>query len=100
MTEGVYIRISILICSHIYEVLTHKHCMCFSHCWEALADAYLAKGSYTSSLKCYTICLELSDQTIYPSLQIANIKKVRLKMYVLIVRIKNVLIVSSKPACC
>lgn len=45
-------------------------------CWEALADAYLARGSYTSALKCYNICLELSDQKIYPSLQIANIKKV------------------------
>lgn len=52
----------------------------YSHCWEALADAYLAKGSFTSALKCYTICLELSDQKIYPSLQIANIKKVRFEI--------------------
>nr|CAI5830097.1 unnamed protein product [Callosobruchus analis] len=46
------------------------------HCWEALADAYFARGSYTSALKCYQKSLELTTTALYPSLQIANIKKI------------------------
>lgn len=47
-----------------------------SHCWEALADGYLAKGAFTSALKCYEKALELSEHALYPTLQTAFIKKV------------------------
>ncbi|KAG5897490.1 hypothetical protein JTB14_031114 [Gonioctena quinquepunctata] len=43
--------------------------------WQALGDAYFVRGSYTSALKCYQKSLELSNNALYPSLQIANIKK-------------------------
>ncbi|XP_018572028.1 tetratricopeptide repeat protein 37, partial [Anoplophora glabripennis] len=46
------------------------------HCWEALADAYLIRGSYTSAQKCYEKSLELVDNILYPLFQIANIKKI------------------------
>ncbi|CAH0550739.1 unnamed protein product [Brassicogethes aeneus] len=46
------------------------------HCWEALADSYFARGSYTSALKCYQKASELSEDTFYPSLQIATIKQI------------------------
>ncbi|CAH1994676.1 unnamed protein product [Acanthoscelides obtectus] len=46
------------------------------HYWEALADAYFARGSYTSALKCYQRSLEITPKALYPSLQIANIKKI------------------------
>ncbi|XP_045477416.1 tetratricopeptide repeat protein 37 [Harmonia axyridis] len=45
------------------------------HCWEALADAYLYKGAYTSALKAYERVLEISVDALYPALQIALIKK-------------------------
>ncbi|CAH1115105.1 unnamed protein product [Psylliodes chrysocephalus] len=43
--------------------------------WQCLADAYFARGSYTSALKCYEKSLEFTENTLYPSLQKANIKK-------------------------
>lgn len=47
-----------------------------SHYWEALADAYIARGAFNSALKCYQKAMELEDNALYPLLQIANIKKV------------------------
>ncbi|CAH1156223.1 unnamed protein product [Phaedon cochleariae] len=46
-----------------------------THCWQSLADAYFARGSFTSALKCYEKSLELATNSLYSSLQIANIKK-------------------------
>ncbi|KAK9891016.1 hypothetical protein WA026_013349 [Henosepilachna vigintioctopunctata] len=46
-----------------------------AHCWEALADAYLSRGGYVSAQKAYERVLEISDDALYPSLQIATIKK-------------------------
>ncbi|XP_056637029.1 tetratricopeptide repeat protein 37 [Diorhabda sublineata] len=43
--------------------------------WQCLADAYYSRGSYTSALKCYTKSLDYTENILYPSLQIANIKK-------------------------
>ena len=48
----------------------------FSFCWESLADAYMARGSYTSSLKSYQKSLSLNSNSIYSQFQIANIKLV------------------------
>jgi hypothetical protein len=48
----------------------------FRHCWESLADAYLAKGAYTSALKCYEKTSSLSQEALYPLLQMAHIKQV------------------------
>ncbi|CAG9862355.1 unnamed protein product [Phyllotreta striolata] len=42
--------------------------------WQCLADAYFARGSYISALKCYEKSTEYTENTLYPSLQIANIK--------------------------
>ncbi|RZC41781.1 tetratricopeptide repeat protein 37, partial [Asbolus verrucosus] len=47
-----------------------------THCWESLADAYLAKGAYTSALKCYEKASDLSKAALYPLLQMANIKQI------------------------
>jgi superkiller protein 3 len=47
-----------------------------THCWESLADAYLAKGAYTSALKCYEKTSSLSQEALYPLLQMAHIKQV------------------------
>ncbi|XP_023026959.2 tetratricopeptide repeat protein 37 [Leptinotarsa decemlineata] len=44
-------------------------------CWQTLGDAYFARGSYTSALKCYQKAVEFTSNPLYPSLQIANIKK-------------------------
>lgn len=49
---------------------------CFSHCWESLADAYLARGAHTSALKSYQRALDLSPGAVYPMIQLANIKVV------------------------
>lgn len=47
-----------------------------SHCWESLADAYLARGAYTAALKCYQKTAELVPHSLYPLLQIATIRRV------------------------
>ncbi|KAJ3638165.1 hypothetical protein MTP99_001570 [Tenebrio molitor] len=47
-----------------------------THCWESLADAYLAKGAYTSALKCYEKTSSLSQEALYPLLQMAHIKQI------------------------
>lgn len=49
-----------------------------SHCWESLADAYWARGAHTSALKSYQRALELSPGSLYPMIQLANIKLVRI----------------------
>uniref|UniRef100_A0A6P7G2Q1 Tetratricopeptide repeat protein 37 n=1 Tax=Diabrotica virgifera virgifera TaxID=50390 RepID=A0A6P7G2Q1_DIAVI len=46
-----------------------------TNCWQCLADAYFARGSYVSALRCYEKSLEYTENTLYPCLQIANIKK-------------------------
>jgi superkiller protein 3 len=45
-----------------------------AECWEALADAYFARGSYNSSLKVFEKSVELNSQNTYAKLQIAKIK--------------------------
>ncbi|KAK0096871.1 hypothetical protein PV326_004037 [Microctonus aethiopoides] len=47
-----------------------------NHCWESLADAYWARGAHTSALKSYQRALELSPGSLYPMIQLANIKLV------------------------
>lgn len=42
--------------------------------WEGLADAYMKRGSYNSALKVYQKICELSNNNIYPRLQVANIR--------------------------
>ncbi|KAG8237943.1 hypothetical protein J437_LFUL017317 [Ladona fulva] len=44
------------------------------HCWESLADAYLARGSFLTALKSYQRVTELDSSAVYPSFQIASIK--------------------------
>ncbi|XP_050293501.1 tetratricopeptide repeat protein 37 isoform X2 [Anthonomus grandis grandis] len=46
------------------------------HCWESLADAYFAKGAFTSALKCYQKSTDLSQYSLYAALQVAYIKKI------------------------
>ncbi|KAB0804312.1 hypothetical protein PPYR_01282 [Photinus pyralis] len=46
-----------------------------SYCWESLADAYMARGAYTSALKSYQKATEIQPKSLYPLLQVANIKK-------------------------
>lgn len=46
-----------------------------SHCWECLADACVAHGSYQTALKCYEKCKELNAGSVYCLLQIATIKQ-------------------------
>ncbi|XP_046688834.1 tetratricopeptide repeat protein 37-like [Homalodisca vitripennis] len=46
-----------------------------SHMWEALADAYMARGANGSALKSYQKVLELKPGAFYPALQIATIKQ-------------------------
>ncbi|GLH08653.1 Tetratricopeptide repeat protein 37 [Gryllus bimaculatus] len=46
-----------------------------SHCWESLADAYYARGSYTSALKSYQRVAELNPEALYPAYQVASIKQ-------------------------
>lgn len=48
----------------------------FRHCWESLADAYLAKGAYSSALKCYEKTSILLQGALYPMIQKAHIKQV------------------------
>jgi superkiller protein 3 len=45
-----------------------------AECWEALADAYFARGSYNSSLKVFEKSVELNPTNTYAKLQIAKIK--------------------------
>lgn len=45
-----------------------------AECWEALADACLARGSYNSSLKVFEKSVELNPENTYAKLQIAKIK--------------------------
>lgn len=47
-----------------------------NHCWESLADAYWARGSHTSALKSYQRALDLSPDSLYPMIQLANINLV------------------------
>ncbi|XP_060530734.1 tetratricopeptide repeat protein 37 [Cylas formicarius] len=47
-----------------------------AHCWESLADAYVARGAYTSALKCYQKSLELSNAGLYARYQVATIKSI------------------------
>ncbi|XP_046996555.1 tetratricopeptide repeat protein 37 [Schistocerca americana] len=49
--------------------------LCDSHCWESLADAYYARGSYNAALKCYEHVQELSPDALYPAYQIASVKQ-------------------------
>lgn len=49
----------------------------YSHSWESLADAYLARGAHTSALKSYQRALELNPESLYPLIQLAHIKVVR-----------------------
>ncbi|XP_076257912.1 tetratricopeptide repeat protein 37 isoform X2 [Rhynchophorus ferrugineus] len=44
--------------------------------WESLADAYFTRGSFKSALKCYEKASVMSDNSLYTSLQVANIKKI------------------------
>ena len=46
-----------------------------SACWEALGDAYMARGSYISALKTFQKAAELNPGSIYPAYQIATIKQ-------------------------
>ncbi|CAD6233381.1 GSCOCG00007165001-RA-CDS [Cotesia congregata] len=48
-----------------------------NHCWESLADAYWARGAHTSALKSYQRALDLSPGSLYPMIQLANIKLVK-----------------------
>lgn len=48
--------------------------------WEGLADAYMKRGSYSSALKVYQKICELTDDNIYPKLQVANVQTI-LKLY-------------------
>ena len=43
-------------------------------CWEALADAYMARGSYTAARKAFEKVLSLSPDSVYSCLMIAGIK--------------------------
>ncbi|XP_034193237.1 superkiller complex protein 3 [Osmia lignaria lignaria] len=51
-----------------------------NHCWESLADAYFVRGAYTSALKSYQRALELCPKSLYPIIQLANIKLI-IKQY-------------------
>jgi len=48
----------------------------YSHNWESLADAYLIRGAHTSALKSYQRALQLNPGSLYPMIQLANIKLV------------------------
>lgn len=50
--------------------------LAYSHLWEALADAYLARGANGSALKSYQRVLDLRPGAFYPALKIATIKQV------------------------
>lgn len=45
-----------------------------TECWEALADAYLNRGSFNSALKVFEKSVELNSSNAYAKLQIAKIK--------------------------
>lgn len=45
-------------------------------CWEGLADAYFQRGSYNSALKVYQKITEIDPLSLYPKLQVANIKTI------------------------
>ncbi|XP_037044257.1 tetratricopeptide repeat protein 37 [Bradysia coprophila] len=45
-------------------------------CWEGLADAYFQRGSYNSALKVYQKISEIDPLSLYPKLQVANIKTI------------------------
>lgn len=46
-----------------------------NHVWECLGEAYLARGSYTASLKAFTRASELNQDSMYCLFQIASIKQ-------------------------
>lgn len=57
--------------------MLHLSCIGFrSHSWESLADAYLVRGAHMSALKSYQRALQLSPGSLYPMIQLANIKLV------------------------
>jgi len=43
-------------------------------CWEALADAYMARGSYSAARKAFEKVVSLAPDTVYSKLMIAGIK--------------------------
>ena len=43
------------------------------HIWEALADAYYARGSYEAALKAYNQSIKLGADPVYPRLRIGVI---------------------------
>ncbi len=45
-------------------------------CWEGLADSYFQRGSYNSALKVYQKISEIDPLSLYPKLQVANIKTI------------------------
>jgi len=45
-----------------------------SMCWEALADAYMARGSYTAARKAFEKVLNINPSSVYSRLMIAGIK--------------------------
>ncbi|KAJ6641678.1 Tetratricopeptide repeat protein 37 [Pseudolycoriella hygida] len=45
-------------------------------CWEGLADAYFQRGSYNSASKVYQKISEIDPLSLYPKLQVANIKTI------------------------
>jgi len=44
------------------------------NCWEALAEAYMARGSFTAAQKSFEKVLQLDSNSVYARLQIAAIK--------------------------
>lgn len=45
-----------------------------TQCWEALADAYMARGSFNSALNVFEKSVELNPSNYYAKLQIAKVK--------------------------
>jgi len=45
-----------------------------TNCWEALADAYMARGSYNAAIKTFEKVLTLKPDSVYSLLMIAGIK--------------------------
>lgn len=52
--------------------------------WESLGDAYTGRGSYNSGIRVFQKILELAPDNCYAMLQIAVIKTVILRSYLLI----------------
>ena len=44
-------------------------------CWEALGDAYMARGSYVAARKAFEKVLTLNSESVYSKLMIADIKQ-------------------------